>query len=76
MQEALVSYLERQQSELGLPNWQMAQKLEISESNWAHIRSRRRLSTRVLDRAVARFPGILEVMRPDPDRTGTEKVPA
>lgn len=63
MQEALVAYLEEQQAALGLPSWEMAARLGISESNWGHIRrSRRRLSPRVLEKAAGAFPGIVRLI--------------
>jgi hypothetical protein len=74
MQDELVAYLEaQQQGEPPLTNWQMAARLGISESNWSHIKRRRRLPHRVFELAVVEFPGLLEIVRACADR---DRVPA
>lgn len=74
MDEALVAYLEEQQTILRLSARAMADRLGVSESHWSKIRcTRRRLPRNVFNRAVVEFPGLLEVVRACAQR---EQVPA
>ncbi|MCC6775839.1 MAG: hypothetical protein IT537_04250 [Hyphomicrobiales bacterium] len=73
MQDALVTYIELLQADQSLANWEIAARLKISESNWSHIKQRRRLPHRVFERAVIAFPGLVDVIR---EHSKAEQVPA
>lgn len=75
MGEELVTYLEEQQSALGMTARDMAARLGLSESNWSHIRrSRRRLPVAVLERAIKEFPGLGRLVISIADRDSKEAV--